>query len=258
MPDRSRLNDRAASSSPLDKLVTKQLPAPDHATVAQDAQPMVLHRSTLALELDRTDADQVAGRFHYATLLRNRPEVLATWRIASNLPLVLDHIAEQLGGSPRHVGGDTWSVTTTSIAVDILLTDPGALRLRWHRDTRHSCDGRTQCRYTTQRPCACPSTLEERRMATRQGRGCEPQVDMLFRLLQDPTLGAFCFTSGRWSFAEEAIEALQALRTHRRQAHARLNLQRVSYILASGQRISCTRPTVTVLEPQLARVVPPL
>jgi hypothetical protein len=163
---------------------------------------MVLHRSTLALELDRTDADQVAGRFHYATLLRNRPEVLATWRIASNLPLVLDHIAEQLGGSPRHVGGDTWSVTTTSIAVDILLTDPGALRLRWHRDARHSCDGRTQCRYTTQRPCACPSTLEERRMATRQGRGCEPQVDMLFRLLQDPTLGAFCFTSGRWSFAE--------------------------------------------------------
>ena len=30
------------------------------------------------------------------------------------------------------------------------------------------------------------------------------------------------------------------------------------HILASGQRISCTRPTVTVLEPQLARVVPPL
>jgi len=190
---------------------------------------MVLQRSTLALELDRTDADQVAGRFHYATLLRNRPEVLATWRIASNLPLVLDHIAEQLGGSPRYVGGDTWSVTTTSIAVDILLTDPGALRLLWHRDARHSCDGRTQYRYTTQRPCACPSTLEERRMATRQGRGCEPQVDMLFRLLQDPTLGAFCFTSGRWSFAVEAIEALQALRTHRRQAHARLNLQRVSH-----------------------------
>ena len=29
VPDRSRLNDRAASSSPLDKLVTKQPPAPE-------------------------------------------------------------------------------------------------------------------------------------------------------------------------------------------------------------------------------------
>ena len=216
---------------------------------------MVLDLSTLALELDRTDADQVAGRFHYATLLRNRPEVLATWRVTSNQPLVLDHIAEQLGGSPQHVGDDTWSVTTTSIAVDILLSNPGALRLRWRRDARHSCDGRTQCQYTTQRPCACPPSLQARRIATREGRGCEPQVDMLFRLLQDPTLGAFCFTTGSWWFAEEAFEARQELHTYRRHAHARLDLQRVSYTLASGQGISCTRPTVTVVEPQLARVV---
>jgi hypothetical protein len=254
VPDRSRVNDRAASSSPLRNLLTEQPPVPDHVAVAQDA---VLHRSTLAPELDRTDADQVVGRFHYATLFRNRPEVLATWRIASNQPLVLDHIAEQLGGSPQHVDGDAWSVTTTSVAVDILLPDPGALRLRWHRDARHSCDGQTQCQYSTHRPCVCPPTLQERRMATRQGSGCEPQVDMLFRLLQDPALGAFCFTSGSWSFAEEATEALQALCTHRRHAHARLDLLRVSYTLASGQRICCTRPTVTFLEPQLARVVPP-
>lgn len=89
MPDHSRLNGRAASSSPLENLVTKQPSAPDHVAVAQDAQPMVLHRSALALELDRTDADQVAGRFHYATLLRNRPEVLATWRMPPTSPWCL-------------------------------------------------------------------------------------------------------------------------------------------------------------------------
>jgi hypothetical protein len=53
--------------------------------------------------------------------------------------------------------------------------------------------------------------LIDRKAAVRRGRGCVPNIEMYFRLSHDPALGLFTFTSGNWSFAEQAIKAKAAL-----------------------------------------------
>jgi hypothetical protein len=222
---------------------------------AQMASPLVDHARHAAAVVRpavfaaNTSDPAPVGCFHYATLLRNRPQILATWRVSSTRPAVPNRVAELLGGTPQHLGGNTWSVTTNTTTADILLPDPGALRLRWCRDARHTCDGSVQRDQETQRPCTCPPYLPERRMATRHGHACEPQVEVIFRLSEDPALGLFCFASGSWSLAEDAIRAMETLRAYRGPARARLHLHRAPCTLAAGQVITCTTPTLIVLGP---------
>lgn len=187
------------------------------------------------------------GRFNYAVPLRSRPQVLTTWRISSDDPSVLDRVAEQLGGTPQQLDGNTWSLTTHAAEVGILLDGPRAVRLRWSRAARHSCDGHIQRDDSARRPCTCPPSIPDRRMATRRGQGCEPKVDVVFRLRQDPALGSFRFTSGSWPLAEDAIRAVEALRTYREPGLAGLRLHRAPYTLASGKVIDYTTPTLTLL-----------
>jgi hypothetical protein len=193
------------------------------------------------------DGTTPVGRFHYATLLRNRPQVLTAWGINSDDPSVLDRVAEQLGGTLQQLDGNTLSLTTNTTAVEVILTGPDAVQLRWCRNARHACDGRVQHDDGVRRPCTCPPSLAERRAATRHGHGCEPDVDVAFRLLQDPRLGMFAFTSGSWSLAEDVMRAEEVLRTWGEPGLARLCLHRTPCTLAGGLVISCTTPRLTVL-----------
>ena len=70
---------------------------------------------------------------------------------------------------------------------------------------------------------------------------------MVFRLSQNPALGIFIFTSGSWSLVEDALSAVEALRSYRGPGLVRLSLHRASLTLASGQVMSCTTPRLTVL-----------
>jgi hypothetical protein len=190
------------------------------------------------------------GRFHYATLIRSCPRILATWRVSSDDPSVLDRVAELLGGTSHEFDGNTLSLTTDATAVEITLIHPAdAVRLRWCRDGEHTCDGRVQRNQDACQPCVCPPSLAERRRATRHGHGCEPKVCVAFRLSQAPALGSFTFASGSWRLAEDAARAVEALRASRGPVRAQLRLHRVPYTLASGQVIACTTPRLTVLGP---------
>jgi len=190
-----------------------------------------------------------AGRFHYAALLHSRPQVLTTWRVSSDDPLVLDRIAVLLGGTPQHDASNTWQLITDAATIDIVLHGPHTVRLRWCRAARHACDGTVQRNHQAQQPCTCPPSLAARRVATGHGRGCEPVVAVRFRLSQDPDFAAFSFVSGRWSLVEDAISALEALACYRTPAYARLGLHRAPFVLSSGQVLMCTTPMLTVLGP---------
>ena len=85
---------------------------------------------------------ELVGRFHYTTLVRNRPRTLDTWRVATTSQLTADRVAQLLGGEiqqdPRR---NQIEILTTSSTVGILLSGPDALYIGWQRDDRSICDG---------------------------------------------------------------------------------------------------------------------
>jgi hypothetical protein len=194
-----------------------------------------------------TDAELV-GRFQYGTLLRNRPRTLATWCVTATSTRTVDRIAQLLGGHPRHDPASGHAeVVTASAMVDILLPDLHALRVRWYGSNGRVCNGAAQDKGC---PCACPSTLAQRRSVAKQGRGCKPLVELRFRLLDDPALGTFILLSDDWSFVEMVIEALAALKGTDHSTIARLAIQRTLHTLRSGRVLAYTRPTLIISNAQ--------
>jgi hypothetical protein len=189
------------------------------------------------------------GTFHYATLVRNRLrlQVVASWQVSCEDREVLARVAHLLGRASPGIGSDARSITTETTTVEIVLHGPRALCLLWCRDDRSTCDGKTHCDEGTEHPCTCPPSLAERRTATRHGRGCEPRVEVFFQLAQDPALGIFTFTSGSWSFAEEVINARNALYANGQPTRARLSLWQTYHRLSSGRTLTYTRPTLALV-----------
>jgi hypothetical protein len=72
-------------------------------------------------------------------------------------------------------------------------------------------------------------------------------VRLWFRLLEDPGLGTFSFSSGNWAFAEQASNTLASLRCDRGPTCARLSLQRTPHRLLSGTTITYTRPALVLV-----------
>lgn len=204
-----------------------------------------------AVFVTNTDNDNtgVIGRFHYATVLRNRPQVLTTWRVTSDDLPVLDRVAELLGGTSRPADQKAFEIITRTSTVDVLFASHRAVQVRWsHNRPAHICNGATQQDGQTKRRCMCPSSFAERKVAARRGVACHPHVEVWFRLAQRPTLGIFAFTSGNWLFTEECMNVCETLRGLNRVANAQLDLTGASAMLRSGRLVTCTRPTLTVLD----------
>lgn len=193
------------------------------------------------------DSSEPVGRFHYATLLRNRLQVITSWQVSADDYQVRARVADLLGRASQDIGADILSITTETTTIEVILHGPGALRLRWCRDGCRTCDGKVQSDNGTQRSCMCPPSLPERRTATRHGRGCEPRVEVFFRLAQDPDLGVFTFASGSWSLTEQVINARISLQADSQPTRARLSLQRTLHRLYSGRTLAYTRPVLAVV-----------
>jgi hypothetical protein len=156
---------------------------------------------------------QFAGRLRYDTFVNGRTCILPTWLIATSDRHVAARVVIPLGGrlhAEEH-GDDqefTCGVLTNDAAIDILLDGPQAIRLRMLR--RHgstvllSWSGRTQQISLGTQPCQCPPTLKGRWQAAKAGHGCEPLIQVAFRLAADPTLGRFLLSSATWAFADHA------------------------------------------------------
>jgi hypothetical protein len=194
----------------------------------------------------RAEAELV-GRFHYTTLVRNRPRTLSTWRVTTTSLPTADRVARLLGG---HVQQNSTSgvaeIITTSSTIGILLAGPGALDIGWQRPDRNACDGATQ---EDHQPCICPADFAQRRAAAKHGYGCQPHAKLRFRLQHEQTAGVFDIASEDWSFVElvTAIQAALSSRETRRPVMARVGLQRTLPTLRNGIVLPYTRPHIKLL-----------
>jgi hypothetical protein len=139
-----------------------------------------------------------------------------------------------------------WNVVIETATVEVVLSGAHALRVRWRRDgCGRRCDGSEQDK---EKGCSCASlNLIDRKAAVRRGRGCVPNIEMYFRLSHDPALGLFTFTSGNWSFAEQAIKAKAALGRLAVPTRIQLGLKRTCHTLHRGRGVNYTKPTLALL-----------
>jgi hypothetical protein len=224
-------------------------------SVVPDRQPSSCLQIAPSAEVSNTETlpgaargeAELVGRFHYTTLVRNRPRTLSTWLVTTTSPLTADRVARLLGG---HVQQNSTSgvaeIITTSSTIGILLAGPGALDIGWQRTDSNACDGATQ---KDHQPCICPADFAQRRAAAKQGYGCQPYAKLRFRLQHDQTAGVFDIASEDWSFVElvTAIHAALSSRKTRRPITARVGLQRTLHTLCNGIVLPYTRPHIELL-----------
>ena len=200
--------------------------------------------------------DDVVGRLRSGTQQNGRPLALSEWRFTSADPDVVAAVREMMGGKAPAKwdtnGDDNYELFTTSNKVDIILDSPESVRssmVLWGRTGKiRECDGAQQKGATDGAPCACPSKLSERKdAAAKAGHGCEPSIQVYFRLADAPELGKFKFFSGSWSMAAEIGTAEQALAKIGGKALATLELQKVEYTTKLGKDVSFIKPVLTVI-----------
>ena len=201
----------------------------------------------------RKPQDDIVGRFRSGALVNNRPLALEEWRVTTDDPEVAEFIAGFMGadGEPtpwETKGDDDIEVYTTTSSVDIVLDDPGAVKsgmALWGRNGLiHSCDGETQ---TDGDPCPqAGKTVQERKEAAKAGYGCEPSIQVYFRLKGHEDLGKFKFFSGSWTFAAEVPDVEEALVAIDGPAEATLELEVIQYTTKAGRDVRYTKPKLTV------------
>jgi hypothetical protein len=209
-------------------------------------QPSKFESPVLVTSSKDTEAE-LLGRFHYITLVRNRPRTVGTWRVTTTSQLIADRVAQLLGGHvERNPRRNQFEILTTSSTVEVLLSGPDALYIRWQRDDRSTCDGVIPA---DRHPCRCPVAVEQRRAAAKQGDGCQPRAEVRFHFRDDQLVGVFGLASGDWSFVELVATAQAALssRDAGGLVRAQLELRRSLHTLHSGMVLPYTRPVLTVL-----------
>jgi hypothetical protein len=198
--------------------------------------------------------DDVVGRFRSGAQVNRRPLALDEWRVTTGDPEVADAIAARFGGTPQEwaaQGEDNIEVYTTTPSVDIILDGPDAVRqsmVLWGRNGLiRTCDGVTQ-KDDQGSPCACPSALKDRKEAAKAGHGCEPSIQVYFRLADDPDLGKLKFFSGSWSMARDLVHdgVEDALRDIDGPARATLSIEKVEWETKEGTTRSFMKPVLAI------------
>ncbi|WVX87882.1 recombination directionality factor [Arthrobacter phage Berrie] len=211
-------------------------------------------------------SDDVVGRFRSGHQINNRPAALTEWRVTTGDPEVADAVHEILGGdAPQDweaKGEDNIEVFTASKEVEIILEGEKALRQKmvlWSRAGKliQSGDGQT-IDYPEDKVGPDPDaalSFQERKAKARDGFGAEPQIEVYFRLAEDPELGIFKFQTGSWSMASdlayndvEGELADYVADSETGKVKASLKLEEVSFVAKNGPRAG---QTVTYTKPVL-------
>lgn len=198
-------------------------------------------------------SDDVVGRFRSGHQLNGRPASLSEWRVTTGDPEVAAEIHDLLGGdAPQEWearGEDNLEVFTASNEVRIIIESEKSLRqemILFGRNNKiiQRGDGET-ITYPPEKVGPDPDaalSFQERKAKAQEGTGPEPQVELYFRLADNPDLGIFKFQSGSWGLvrnlaADGVDEKLRALGGP---ALARLYLEEVSFVAKNGPRAGQT------------------
>jgi hypothetical protein len=207
-------------------------------------------------------ADDVVGRFRSGHQINDRPAALNEWRVTTGDPDVAAAIFDLLGGDApaewEAKGEDNLEVFTASKDVAIIIERANSLRQRlvlWGRNGKpiYTTDGEKKDDGTPDPDAHL--TLAERKQKGRDGTGPTPDVELYFRLAENPDLGIFKFQTGSWSFVsdleynqtEDAIaDAIADSESSR--ATATLTLEEVSFTAKNGPRagqlVQYTKPVL--------------
>lgn len=203
-------------------------------------------------------ADDVVGRFRSGYQVNGRPVALQKWRITTGDPDVATEVHDLLGGQPPESwdakGEDNLAVFTEADSVDIIIASPKALiseMVLWGRNNKaiRRCDGVEQGEPNAGNACVCPSALQDRKDAAKEGTGCEPQITMWFKLASAPELGVFKFVTGSWSMVRDIGPEEAKLAEINGPTKATLSLELVEYTTKAGRAVSYTKPVLKVLGP---------
>jgi hypothetical protein len=210
-------------------------------------------------------ADDVVGRFRSGHTLNGRPAALEDWRVTTGDPEVAKAIFDILGGdAPQEwdaKGEDNLEVFTASNKVAVILEGEKALRqsmILWGRNGKmiSKSDGETM-EDGTPDPDA-ELSFAERKKKGQDGIGPVPQIEVYFRLAEEPDLGIFKFQTGSWSMASDlaANDVEGDLRDYvadseTGKVRATLELEPVNFTIKkgpnAGRNVSYTKPVLEIL-----------
>lgn len=208
-------------------------------------------------------ADDVVGRFRAGHTIDDRPASLDEWRITTGDPDVAARVYELFGGEEPQEwaakGEDNIEVFTAADSVAIIIESAKSLRQRmvlWGRSGKpiYVSDGEfildENGHPTEERDPDADLTFQERK--EKKDIGAVPDIDLFFRLADDPDLGIFLFKTGSWGLAYElARDDVQgALEQAEGPVKAVLALEPVSFKAKSGPRkgqtVSYTKSSLTL------------
>jgi hypothetical protein len=214
--------------------------------------------------------DDVVGRFRSGYVVDERPVSLSEFRVTTGDPEVADKIYEMLGGdAPQEWGAkgeDNLEIFTASSEISIIIESEKSLRQRltlWSRAGKliYSTDGETKDDGTPDPDAGL--SLAERKQKGKDGIGPSPDIEIYFRLADDPDLGIFKFQSGSWSLASDLAhfdvegQLADAISdSDGRGARATLKLEPVSFVAKNGEMkgktVSYTKPVLRIKGPVAA------
>lgn len=204
--------------------------------------------------------DATIGRFRSGYHRDGVPTALDDWRVTTGDPEVADKIFEIFGGEAPQpwetTQEDNLEVFTASPEVDIIIANSKALRQRmvlWSRQGKLviDSDGETYADGTPDPDAEL--TFAERKKKGQDGLGPAPQIEVYFRLAEEPDLGVFKYQTGSWSMLNDLARdgSPAKLEAVGQPALARLRIDHIVFEAKNGPRagetISYRKPVLTLV-----------
>ncbi|MGC5319331.1 hypothetical protein ACPXB5_11395 [Micromonospora arida] len=212
----------------------------------------------------RQFSSDVVGRFRSGYQVNKRPMSLPEWRVTSGDPDVMTAVIDLMGSKNNDpaqewetAGEDNLEVFTETPRVRIVIASAKSLRqemiLRGMKGIIRRCDGveqKDERGNPAGKGCECPQSFAERKAASKDGSGCDPEVVLFFKLYDNPDLGVFKFRTGSWSFVRDLArdDAPGKLAEIDGPAEAYLGLEVVEFE-SNGQARKFTKPTLDIIGP---------
>jgi hypothetical protein len=204
--------------------------------------------------------DDIVGRFRSGYQINNRPAALAEWRVTTGDPEVAKEIHDILGGDDYQEweakGEDNLEIFTASKEVAILLDGPKSLRqqmILWGRNGKVIQRGDGETLEDGSPDPDAELSFQERKKKGQDGIGPVPQIEVYFRLAENPDLGVFKFQTGSWSLASDLVrdDTEAKLEEIGGKTRATIALEEVSFVAKNGPRagqtVQYTKPVLTVV-----------